>query len=70
MAKSLGDEVYDRELVRTLCAEIANENDPKRSEELIALLKTVLRDQLEEIRLRASYLAKRKPASSGTTAAD
>jgi hypothetical protein len=51
--------VYDEEMVRRLCAEAANETDPEKSEELIGLLKAVLHDNVEEIRLRAAYLAKR-----------
>jgi hypothetical protein len=50
--------VYDEEMVRRLCAEAANEQDPERSQELIALLQAVLRDDVEELKLRASYLAK------------
>ena len=51
--------MYDVEMVRKLCAEAANERDPKRTQELIALLQAVLRDDVEEIKLRAVYLAKR-----------
>ena len=51
--------MYDVEMVRKLCAEAANEQDPKRTQELIALLQAVLRDDVDEIRVRALYLAKR-----------
>jgi hypothetical protein len=54
--------VYDVEMIRSLCAEAANEQDPERSEELIALLQAVLRENVEEIKLKASYLAKRHAA--------
>jgi len=49
-------------MIRSLCAEAANEQDPERSEELIALLQAVLRENVEEIKLKASYLAKRHAA--------
>jgi hypothetical protein len=61
--------VYDLELIRRLCAQAANERDPEKSEELIALLHTVLRDNVEEVKLRVSYLARRQ-AASGPTAGD
>jgi hypothetical protein len=54
-----GGVVYDVEMIRSLCAEAANEQDPERIEELIGLLKVILRENVEEIKLRASYLAKR-----------
>lgn len=65
-----GGVVYDEEMIRRLCAEAANETDPEKSEELIALLRAVLRDNVEEVKLRASYLARRQAATSGPMAAD
>lgn len=53
-----GGEVYDVEFIRSLCAKAAKEEDPERSEELIVLLQAVLRENVEEIKLKASYLAK------------
>ena len=50
--------MYDLDMVRRLCEQAANERDPEEAEELLALLQAVLRDDVEEIKLRMSYLTK------------
>jgi len=51
--------VYNPDLMRQLCREITAENDPHHTEELISLLRAVIRDDQEEIRTRMSFLAKK-----------
>ena len=48
--------VYDENLVRGLCKDIGAENNPERTEELISLLRAVLRDDSEELRTRMNFL--------------
>lgn len=51
--------MYDVGLVRSLCQEIADENDPEKAEELTALLRAVVKDDQEEVRTRMAFLAKK-----------
>jgi hypothetical protein len=51
--------VYNIDLMRQLCWEITAEKDPHRVEELISLLRAVIRDDQQEIRTRMSFLAKK-----------
>jgi hypothetical protein len=46
-------------LVRQLCAEIQVEKDNGKVEELLSLLRAVLRDDQEEIRDRMAFLSKK-----------
>jgi hypothetical protein len=46
------------ERVRELCRQILDEKDPERVEELIATLKSSLRAENEEVRLRMKFLAR------------
>jgi hypothetical protein len=62
------DAVYDEEMIRRLCVEAATETDPKKSGELIALLRAVLRENTEEVKLRAAYLTRLRAKT--TAAAD
>ena len=55
--------MYDRDMIRRLSEELANETDPERSKELVALLQSVLRDEMEEIKVRMSYLSQRYGAA-------
>ena len=51
--------MYNTDFMRQLCREKTAENDPHRVEELISLLRAVIRDDQEEIRTRMSFLAKK-----------
>ena len=51
--------MYDTELVRRLCREIAAEQDPKRTDELVSLLHAMIKDDQDEVRTRLSFLAQR-----------
>jgi hypothetical protein len=51
--------VYNVAVVRQLCAEISAERDSDRVEKLIDLLHAVVREDLEEIRMRMAFLAKK-----------
>jgi hypothetical protein len=60
MPKSLWEGfVYNVAPVRQICAEAAAEKDPERVEQLIALLQAVVKEDLEEIRVRMAFLAKK-----------
>jgi hypothetical protein len=51
--------VYDTDLVRQLCREIAEEQDPKKTGELVSLLHAMIKDDQDEVRTRLSFLAQR-----------
>jgi hypothetical protein len=51
--------VYNTDLIRQLCEEIVNEQDPDKASELIALLRAIISDDQEEIRIRMAFLAKK-----------
>jgi len=51
--------VYHVELVQTLCKLIAAEKDPEIALALIALLRAVISENQEEIRLRMNFLRKK-----------
>jgi hypothetical protein len=53
--------VYNINLVRQLCKDIAEEKDPQRTSELADLLQAVIKDDQDEIRLRLGFLAKVYP---------
>jgi hypothetical protein len=50
--------VYNTDLMRQLCREVTAAKDLHRVEELISLLRAVIRDDQEEIRTRMAFLAK------------
>jgi hypothetical protein len=63
--------VFDVQLVRTLCQEITEGQDPPRVEELLHLLQAVIKDDQEEVRLRMSFLTRKYAAVvSDSKAAD
>jgi len=49
--------VYNADLVRNLCRTITREKDAQKSAELLALLRAVMREDQEEIRVRTAFLA-------------
>ena len=51
--------MYDVNLVRTLCRELADEQDPGKIEELMALLRAVIKDDQEEVKARMTFLARK-----------
>jgi len=51
--------VFDTDLVRNLCGEIVEETDPRKTEDLMGLLQSVIKDDQEDTRLRMLYLAKK-----------
>jgi len=51
--------MFDEHLVRTLCREIVEEKDPEKTGELLSLLRAVIKDDQEEVRIRALFLAKK-----------
>ena len=56
--KLLGGRVmYNVDLVRNLCKTITREKDARKSAELLALLRAVMREDQEEIRARMAFLA-------------
>ena len=48
--------MYDTNLIRRLCAQIRAEQDPERTQDLIDLLRAVIQDDQEEIRVRLAFL--------------
>ncbi len=54
--------MYNTDLVRKLCADILNEKDPQKAEELISLLQAVIKDDHEDVRVRMALLAKKYAA--------
>jgi predicted secreted protein len=51
--------VYDIHFIRALCDDMAHEKDPKKTEQLLALLQAVVKDDQEEVRVRMKFLARR-----------
>ena len=51
--------MYDVNFVRQICRDINSEGDPVKTSNLIALLDAVLKEDVEEVRLRMAYLAKK-----------
>jgi len=63
--------VYNVDLVRQLCRDIANEKDPEKEQDLVSVLRAVIREDQEEIRVRMAFLAKKyADAISDSKAAD
>jgi hypothetical protein len=61
--------VYNSDLVRQLCGDILNEKDSHKAEELISLLRAVIKDDHEEVRVRMAFLAKKYAAAIGESKA-
>ena len=63
--------VYNVELVQQLCQDIAAEQDSQKVQELLSLLRAVLKEHHEETRIRRAFLAKKyAEAISESKAAD
>jgi hypothetical protein len=63
--------VYDTDLLRKLCADILNEKDSQKAEDLISLLQAVIKDDQEDIRIRMAFLVRKyADVISESTAAD
>lgn len=63
--------MYDIALIRRLCAEIRGEQNSERAHDLIALLRAVIKDDQEEMRMRLAFLASKYAAAvSDAKAAD
>jgi hypothetical protein len=53
--------MYNVELVRELAREICNEQDPQKARDLLTFLQAVIKEDVEEIRVRALFLSNRYP---------
>jgi hypothetical protein len=53
--------MYNAELVRHLCVEIAAEKDPEKTRDLLLLLQAIIQDDVEDIRIRMAFFAKKYP---------
>jgi len=63
--------VYNVDLLRQLCRDIANEKDSEKEQDLVSVLRAVIREDQEEIRVRMAFLAKKyADAISDSKAAD
>ena len=51
--------MYNVDLLRQLCRDIANEKDSEKEQDLVSVLRAVIREDQEEIRVRMAFLAKR-----------
>lgn len=51
--------MFESDLLRYLCRELATEENSDRMEELLWAIRTVVRDNQEEARLRLQYIATR-----------
>jgi hypothetical protein len=50
--------VYDTVLLRDVCHQLAVEEDPDRIDQLICLLRAVVKDNQEEVKIRMAFLAR------------
>jgi len=63
--------MYNVDLLRQLCRDIANEKDPQKEQDLVSVLQAVMKEDQEEIRVRMAFLAKKYAnAISDSKAAD
>ncbi|HKV80359.1 MAG TPA: hypothetical protein VJP02_19580 [Candidatus Sulfotelmatobacter sp.] len=63
--------MFDIALIRSLCAEIRAEQNSQRVDDLIALLRAVIKDDQEEVRIRLAFLTSKYAAAiSDAKAAD
>ncbi len=51
--------MYNVDLLRQLCKDIANERDSEKEQDLVSVLRAVIREDQEEIRVRMAFLAKK-----------
>jgi hypothetical protein len=51
--------VYNVDLLRQLCRDIANEKDSEKEQDLVSVLRAVIKEDQEEIRVRMAFLAKK-----------
>ncbi|MGA8618473.1 MAG: hypothetical protein WB660_08140 [Candidatus Sulfotelmatobacter sp.] len=51
--------MYDADFMRALCRDIAREKDPKKIEQLLALLQAVVKEDQEEVKTRMKFLARK-----------
>jgi hypothetical protein len=59
LAGRRGIYLFDADLVRRLCKEIVAETDPDKTADLLSLLHAVIKDDQEDVRLRALFLVKK-----------
>jgi hypothetical protein len=50
--------VYDIDFIRRLCGDLAREKGPAKIHELMNLLRAVVKEDQEEVRIRLKFLAK------------
>ena len=50
--------MYDIDFIRRLCGDLAREKDPAKIHELMNLLRAVIKEDQEEVRIRLQFLAK------------
>jgi hypothetical protein len=62
--------VYNTDLVRKLCGEIAQEKDSEKAQDLMSLLQAIMKDDQEDMRIRMAFLAKKYTLVGDSKAAD
>ena len=51
--------MYNVDLLRQLCRDVASEKNPEKEQDLVSVLRAVIREDQEEIRVRMAFLAKK-----------
>jgi hypothetical protein len=51
--------MYDVDLIRRLCVLISSEKDPQKLEDMLAVLRVVVNDNQEELKLRMGFLVEK-----------
>ena len=51
--------MHNRELIRWICGQVDRETDPARVEELLQLLRAVIQNDLEDVRIRMEHMRKK-----------
>jgi len=51
--------MYDVDLIRRLCVLISSEKDPQKLEDMLAVLRVIVNDNQEELKLRMAFLVEK-----------
>jgi hypothetical protein len=51
--------MHDVDLIRRLCVLISSEKDPQKLEDMLAVLRVVVNDNQEELKLRMAFLVEK-----------
>ena len=51
--------MHNKDLIRWICGQVDRETDPAKIEELLQLLRAVIQNDLEDVRIRMEYICKK-----------